>query len=187
MLVWTGAIRFCGAYCPLYVGRGWQAMIDEFSGYWATYGGNRAFFQSPVLWISALITLLLFPLWFWGAWTDISISILPNLLGLSIGAMAILLAFPTTRMFRILSEDGRKDSFYLDLASRLTHFIMVQAVVLILALFGKSYHFPPLSFLGCWALVYAVFTAAVIALELFGVAQIYNHPGAHDERENGRE
>jgi phosphate starvation-inducible membrane PsiE len=160
-------------------------MIDEVSGYWSSYGGKRAFFQSPVLWIAAIIAVMLLPLWRSGQWADLAISILPNLLGLSIGAMAILLAFPTTRMFRILAEDGRKDSFYLDLASRLTHFIIVQAIALILGLFGKSYHFYPLSFIGCWALVYAVLTAAVIALELFGVAQIYNHPGAQDD-EKGR-
>jgi phosphate starvation-inducible membrane PsiE len=155
-------------------------LIDEFGGYWSVYGGSRAFFRSPVLWIAFAFTLL-FPLWISGAWADASIAILPNMLGLSIGAMAIILAFPTTRMFRILAEDGRTDSFYLDLASRLTHFIIVQAVALILTLFGKSYHLWPLSLIGCWSLVYAIFAAAVIALELFGVAQIYNHPGAQDE------
>jgi hypothetical protein len=168
-------------FCQLYVAKAWQTLIDEFGGYWSVYGGSRAFWQSPVLWGAFACTLLLFPLWISGAWADVSIAILPNLLGLSIGAMAILLAFPTTRIFRILAEDGRKDSFYLDLASRLTHFILVQAVALIFSLFGKSYHFWLVSLIGCWSLVYAIFTAAVIALELFGVAQIYNHPGSQDE------
>jgi hypothetical protein len=128
--------------------------------------------------------LLLFPLFDNSAWADASISILPNVLGLSIGAMAIILAFPTTRIFKILSEDGRKDSFYLDLASRLTHFIIIQVIALILGLFGKAYKGWFISIIGCWALVYAVLTAAVISLTLFGVAQIYNHPGAQSDKED---
>lgn len=91
--------------------------------------------------------------------------------------MAILLAFPTTRIFSILTEEGRTDSFYLDLASRLTHFIIVQIVALILGLSGKAINSHFLAFVGCWALLYAILTAALVALTLFGVAQIYNHPG----------
>jgi hypothetical protein len=125
--------------------------------------------------------MLVFPLWSGGRWPDIGISILPNLLGLSIGAMAIILAFPTTKMFRVISEGGRKDSFYIDISCRLTHFIFAQVVAIIFCLIGKSYQFLPISVIGCWALIYAILTAAAIALSLFGVARIYNHPGAQDD------
>ena len=84
-------------------------------------------------------------------------------------------------MFRFMTEDGRNDSLYIEMAARLTHFIFVQVTAITLALLGKAYPFLPVSIFGCWILVYAILTAAAVALSLFGVARIYNHPAAQDE------
>lgn len=161
----------------------WTDLSRAIGEYWSVYGGWPGFIGSPALWAAGLIALLLFPLFDNAVWADASISILPNVLGLSIGGMAVVLAFPTTHIFKYLSENGRKDSFYLDLASRLTHFIFVQVVALILGLLGKAYKIWPIALIGCWALIYAILTAAVIALTLFTVAQIYNHPGAQEKKD----
>jgi hypothetical protein len=92
--------------------------------------------------------------------------------------MAVVLAFPSTRLFRVFSEGGRPDSYYLDLASKFVHFILVQVLAILLALIGASFCFWPVNFLGFFMLVYSVSCAAMTAFALFGVAQIYNHPGA---------
>jgi hypothetical protein len=157
-------VHFCHAFFQRCVGDQWNALARNLKEYWIVYGGWRAFWASPVLWTAFLVNAILYPLWIRGTWADAAISILPNVLGLSIGAMAIILAFPTTRIFSIMTEDGRTDSFYLDLSSRLTHFIVIQVVALIFALMGKAYEFTILSFIGCWFLVYAILTAGVISL-----------------------
>jgi hypothetical protein len=118
--VLTVVRRFWRGFCQRSGAEQTVTLASAIRDYWETYGGSRAFFLSPVLWTSAVITAIIHHVWVHGLWADAAITILPNLLGLSIGAMAILLAFPTTRIFKILTEDGRKDSFYLDLASRLT-------------------------------------------------------------------
>jgi hypothetical protein len=163
------------------VDKQWSSLRSDAKEYWDIYGGGRAFLGSPVLWGAFGLNLFAFPLWWHERWSDAAISILPNLLGLSIGAMAVILAFPTTRMFRFLAEDGRRDSFYLEIASRLTHFIIIQVVAIIFALLGRAYQFLPISALGCWILIYAILSAAAIAFSLFGVARIYNHPAAQDD------
>jgi hypothetical protein len=163
--------------------RRWLPIKNELNQYWRAYGGALAFWDSPFLWLAFAFSLVVFPVWKGDKWPDIAIAILPPLLGLSIGAMAILLAFPSTKMFRFLSEGGRADSFYIDICSKFTHFIIVQLVALLISIFGKAYSFFPVSFLGCWALTYAILTAGAIALTLFRIAQIYNHPGAQDRDE----
>lgn len=179
----TAAKHFWSDYYRRYAGDQWTDLSQAVGEYWSVYGGWRGFIGSPALWAAGLIALMLFPLFDNGVWADASISILPNVLGLSIGAMAVVLAFPTTHIFKYLSENGRRDSFYLDLASRLTHFIFVQVVALLLGLLGKAYKIWPVALVGCWALVYAILTAAVISLTLFRVAQIYNHPAAQADKE----
>jgi phosphate starvation-inducible membrane PsiE len=120
------------------------------------------------------------PLW-WAAGdpTQIAIDIVPSLLGLSLGAMAVILAFPSSSLFRHFAEDGREDSYYMDLSARLAHFIFVQVVTLLVAVFTKAFAYTPIKFLTAWALYYALLTAAVVALELFGVARIYNVSARH--------
>jgi hypothetical protein len=172
----------CRGFLQQYsVGKQWFSLLSDVREYWGSYGGSRAFLGSPVLWGAFVLNLLSFPSWWDERWSDAAISILPNLLGLSIGAMAVILAFPTTRMFRFLAEDGRRDSFYIEIASRLTHFIVIQVAAIIFALLGRAYRFLPISAFGCWILIYAILSAAAIAFSLFGVARIYNHPGAHND------
>jgi hypothetical protein len=84
-------------------------------------------------------------------------------------------------MFKIIAEGGRHDSYYMDLAARFMHFIMVQVCALVLALIYKAIPYWPVSLFGFWALAYAILTAAMTALSLYGIAEFYNHPGAQND------
>ena len=117
-------------------------------------------------------------MWWKGGWPEITLSVVPNLLGFTLGAMAIVLAFPSSRLFSVVHENGREDSFYIELAARFVHFIFVQVIALLVALIGKAYEVKLLSFLGAFFLVYAVVCAGMTALSLFGIAQINNHPNS---------
>lgn len=150
----------------------------ELVGYWHVYGGSKALVRSPSLLISILLSCVLAPLWWAGNWPDVSIAILPNLLGFSLGAMTIVLAFPNSKLFSLVHEGGRTDSYYIMLASSFVHFILVQIFALIVALLGKAYTGKILSFLGTAALLYALLSTVMTALALFGIAQISNHPNS---------
>jgi Fe2+ transport system protein B len=106
---------------------------------------------------------------------EVTISVAPSLLGFSIGAMAIVLAFSGSKFFKVLSEKGRDDSAYIDLTSKFVHFILVQCIAIVLALLSKLQPGSILfAFLTTLALAYALATAVATALALFGTARIYN-------------
>ncbi|MER9330053.1 hypothetical protein [Mesorhizobium sp. M0488] len=111
-------------------------------------------------------------------WSVGALASLPALLGFSLGAMAIVLAFPTTSMFTVLAEEGREDSYYIDLASKFVHFILFQSVGLLYALVIPANSLRLLDLIGFWLLTYAVLMGLVVAVSLFGTARLYNHPGA---------
>ena len=153
-----------------------SAFKDEVRGYWIVYGRSRALFRSPAVIISAMLSIVLVPAWWGSAWPDLTISIVPNLLGFTLGSMAIILAFPGNRLFKFLSEDGREDSFYMEMSAKLVHFILVQVSAIVFALIGKAYDFSIIGFLGFFNLLYALSCAAMTAFALFGVAQLHNLP-----------
>lgn len=156
----------------------YEASTDELRGYWAAYGGWRSIVRSPVVWLAIIFTMVCAPLWIDGRWADLTISTIPSLLGFSLGAMAIILAFPSSPLFRLFTENGRRDSYYLDLSSKFAHFIIIQVIAILIAFVGKAYSNFLVSMFGFFMLSYAVGSAALAALALFGVAQIHNHPGA---------
>jgi protein-S-isoprenylcysteine O-methyltransferase Ste14 len=120
---------------------------------------------------------LLLPLWCSGKATDTALSVLPNLLGFSVGAVAIVLAFPSSKLLDVVSNGGSGNSYYMDTASRFVHFVIVQVVAVIIALFAKSYPNSYINFIACLLFIYALLTAVAAGLSLFGIAKIYNASG----------
>jgi hypothetical protein len=167
---WRGSLQRSGLFGEL------SGVREEISGYRQGYGGLSAFLRSPVLWCAVILAFLLTPLWDDRTWPQVTFDIVPGLLGFSLGAMAIVLAFPSRTILRIISEGGRPDSYYMELASKFLHFIFAQVVSLLLAAFGKAYNLFIVNIFGGIALVYVILTGAATALALFGLAQIYNHP-----------
>lgn len=153
-----------------------SASLDELRGYWRVYGGAKALIKSPIFWLAIVIDLFCLPLWADGKWSDITISVLPNLLGFSIGAMAVVLGFPSSPLFKVFIEGGRQDSYYIGLAAKFVHFIISQVFAILISIIGKAYPINFLGFIGLAVTIYAVLTAIMVALSLFGVAEVHNHP-----------
>ena len=184
---WNGAIassRDC--YRHLISSDELSATRQELVLYWRIYGGLKALIKSPILWASVIISIICTPNWLSKDPSDLTISIMPNLLGFSIGAMAVVLAFPSGKAFKHFSEDGRVDSYYMDVASRFLHFIFAQLLALIIALICRAWPIFPFTWLSFLLLTYAIITAASTALTLFGVAQLYN-VSPKGETEDGNE
>jgi len=148
--------------------------LGEVRDYWRVYGGLGSVLTSPAFLLALGVTSFSSVLWKDCQWYQVSFSILPNLLGFSIGAFAIVLAFPATTLFEVIAEDGRDDSFYMDMAARFVHFVCVQVIALLLALLGKTYHSHALAFFGILFLTYAITVAFMTALNFLYVAKLYN-------------
>lgn len=88
--------------------------------------------------------------------------------------MAVVLAFPTTKIFEIITEGGREDSYYLDLITKFVHFVFVQISALMLALFASAFPFFLFSYFALLFLFYSIASGAMTAIALFDVAVFYN-------------
>lgn len=106
----------------------------------------------------------------------------PPLLGLSIGAMAILSAFSESKFLSLITQGGKNKSAYIDLSARLVHFILIQVSTVISGIFLKAYGGKALSFAATFLMNYALMSGIATAFALFGAAQLYNHSHRSDLR-----
>ncbi|CPR67045.1 Uncharacterised protein [Salmonella enterica subsp. enterica serovar Bovismorbificans] len=60
--------------------------------YWKIYGGAGAVFKSRYFWCAFLMTVILYPSWSHQGWWNDILSLMPNLLGFSLGGFAMWIA-----------------------------------------------------------------------------------------------
>ncbi len=130
----------------------YKGVAAIFKTYWGSYGGLRALACSPYLHAAAILLALTFQTWSGavacgqppcGFWWDQSISVLPNLLGFTLGGFAIFIGFGDEKFRALLADEGEdsKVNAYVGLCSTFVHFILVQAMALIAAIVAKSWWF----------------------------------------------
>jgi cytochrome bd-type quinol oxidase subunit 2 len=159
----------------------WKNQAETVKQYWSIYGGFRALFKSPYFVASILLTTVTG--FFWAAnnkgeylvkASDLAISAIPNLLGFTVGALAIVLAFSSAKIFKLLAEEGDPQSYFMKLTSNLVHFILVQVIALICGIVAKITDSRALDVLTLFFLFYAILVTFSTALQLFLTAQVYN-------------
>lgn len=104
--------------------------------YFHAYGGWRATFCSPLFLLSFAVALAGYGNWFHTAsWPSLSQSLIPNLLGFSLGTYAILFSLMTGRLKRALKavKNDRGVSFLDEINATFFHFIFVQVSALLWA------------------------------------------------------
>ncbi|ANY79954.1 hypothetical protein BB934_18400 [Microvirga ossetica] len=109
--------------------------------YFTAYGGWRAVFCSPYFQLSTIITFICLQVWQDGSrWKELIVQIMPNLLGFSIGAFAILFSSFQGKIgpFMFEREEGDKFTPAEELSATFMHFIMVQALTLIFGIISYS-------------------------------------------------
>jgi hypothetical protein len=167
--------------------RQYQSFFNILYVYWKIYGGWRAMFGSPYLQISALVALLSYSLW-WKCsdWTGIALSAIPNILGFSIGAFAVILSFGQGALDR-LKDKNEAQSRYLSVIASFVHFILIQAASLIVAMIGKTWTNSFIGFLGTTLCAYAILLAVAASFRLFRLARVYNQvkESGNDENQAG--
>ena len=159
----------------------WESQADTVRQYWGIYGGFPALLKSPYLFVSVCLTLVCLAFWsvnekgeYLVKASDLAVSAIPNLLGFTVGALAIVLAFSSATIFKLLAEEGDPQSYFMKLTSNLVHFILVQVVALICGLIAKVTDSRALDVVTLFFLFYAILVTFSTALQLFLTAQVYN-------------
>lgn len=177
----------------------YQGVFKILGLYWKIYGGWRALIFSPYFHASILLTILMAHFWVNEAWWDVSLSVLPNIIGFALGGYAIWLGFGDEQFRNLISEKTDQDGFspYLEVSATFAHFILVQLLSLCVALIAKATYFPitdihwlynllvslklPVNFfhetvapifycIGFLLFIYALMTAIAATLSVFRVA-----------------
>ena len=118
----------------------YKFLLQQWVAYWRAYGGFRSLIKSPYLHISIVLSLVCWPVWLRGyetwSWFDLAISVIPNLLGFSLGGYAILLAFGNDQFLKLIAgtEEGESVSPYIEVNAAFIHFIFMQIISLVTAL-----------------------------------------------------
>ena len=118
-------------------------MKDIFLRYWEAYGGIWALIKSPYFIASIIITIFLYPHWSSPGWWEDSLSIMPNLLGFSLGGYAMWIAIGDDNFRKLISgadEDGTPSPF-MEINAAFVHFIILQILSIITSIVAKAYFF----------------------------------------------
>lgn len=142
--------------------------IPSFDKYWIAYGGFKAIGQSPYFRISLLIAFL-FIFGNTKNWFDIPLAVLPNILGFSVGSYAILLALGNSDFWKLLTKkDDNEVTPYMEINATFVHFIIMQLIAIMMALFSKLFCLDgfTFTFIGLFFFIYALLStlAAVLAI-----------------------
>jgi hypothetical protein len=114
-----------------------------FARYWNSYGGMKALITSPYLHISVALLAVTSHYWMFGKWWEQPLAIMPNLLGFSLGGLAIFVGFSEKEFQSLLAttKRGEKSSMLLGVCSKYIHFIVVQVLALFAGIIGNSFDF----------------------------------------------
>lgn len=164
--------------------------------YWSAYGGYKALFTSYYLIISFVISAFFFPLWTSEGWWNDVFQIVPSLLGFSLGGYAMWIAFGDSSFRQIISGGSEnKASPFMEVSAAFVHFMIVQMLAIMIALFAKavnfslstdswiftfleSYYYYKIcqfaSYLGFSIFVYALLSTIAAVMALFRAAHWYD-------------
>lgn len=174
----------------------YAGLKSAFGRYWAGYGRWRAVWTSPIFHLSLLVNLICYRMWVDHSWVSLTLSLLPSILGFSLGTYALVFSLLTSRikvaLKALITDSGV--SFLDELNSLFMHFLVCQTIAIVFAiiypssiifdaivLIGGDRHFAQevISYLapiggaiGCLLLVYALFSVATAALVVYRLAAV---------------
>lgn len=181
----------------------WKSVKEVFASYWSKYGGFKSLLLSPYFQTAILITLLTVGFWFGIStkWWERVISVIPNLLGFTLGGFAIFLGFGSDDFRNLMApKDEKQYSPYMDVVSSFMHFVMVQIIALVFALivegfylYGQSKALPLIEFskfyaaaitavsgfLGMLLFIYSIMLAIAACVALYKLADLYSEFETH--------
>lgn len=115
-----------------------------FVRFWKAYGGFSPIFKSTYFILAVALNLFCWGLWSEPNWWDLVFSVIPNLLGFTLGGFAIFVGFGDEKFTSSLAEpetDPTTPSVYREFCATFVHFIIVQVAALLLAVISKGMYF----------------------------------------------
>ncbi|HBQ2523818.1 hypothetical protein H8J53_22010 [Klebsiella quasipneumoniae] len=175
--------------------------------YWRMYGGWRALCKSCYFRMSVVMTIILYPTWSHVGWWNDILSLMPNLLGFSLGGFAMWIAIGDDNFRELISgSEENKTSPYMEVNAAFVHFIFLQILSILIGLIAKSYCVVLLgkffflkqyeliyiiclkvvSGLGYFIFVYAIFSALAAVFAIFRVSKWYDQYSGHIRKSKKR-
>lgn len=178
----------------------YKGVMTIWKKYWVIYGGARALFASPYLHLSIIITICCKPIYTDFScdalrWYELAVTVLPSLLGFTLGGFAILLAFGDEKFKKAISgpdDDGTPSPFMITNVTFL-HFIIVQIISLLFSVVAKVYNTenPMIAFIGFNTFIYSLTLTMAAAFAILNYsnwfdlyAQNSNDNGPDPENQN---
>lgn len=158
---------------------------------WQATGGWRGVFHGPDPWLVGILWCLTYPFWITSGWWTQVLSVLPNVLGFTLGGFAIFLGFGSDSFRSFLVEGKRLDrTQYVSVSGSFLVFSTVQLIAIAYALVVNALQVPPPEFLAPYAdlistgnkisggigylfFIYSLVLALRIALRLFRLSRWY--------------
>lgn len=154
--------------------------FDPFRRYWRVYGGLSGLLKSIYLYLALMMTAACIPFWSKPG-TDsaqLTIDIVPSIMGFSLGGMAIVVAFSNGLFLKTVRQDGKDNSLFMKVIANFFHFLSIQTLAIASAMVAFSYPkelFP--SGIAFFMLSYSLTTALAAAAQLFNISRIFNVVG----------
>ncbi|WP_199052937.1 hypothetical protein [Aquitalea sp. ASV15] len=178
---------------------GLKAVLRE---YWKAYGGIRAIIRSPYFWLSIALLVITTHFWLKEQWWEQVLSVMPNVLGFTLGGFAIFLGFGDERFKELISgqDEGEEGpSPYMEVSATFLHFVLIQLATLLMAIVVKATSFDPpkqwkefleplvslravSDMLGYWLFLYGLCITAAAAIAIFRVSSWFDALQTHSRR-----
>lgn len=105
---------------------------------WRSSGGMKSMLKSFDFYLALMVWLLAAPMWLSPKWQDQVISVLPNLLGFTLGGFAIFLGFGSDDFKRAIARADEAKSPYLSVNAAFMLFVAVQLAALMTAIVASA-------------------------------------------------
>ena len=121
----------------------WKIFVSRLRKYLKNYGGWSEVFASPFFNLALILSFLNFQLW-QSDWVRLSQSLIPSMLGFSLGTYAILFSIISVKLKRALKEvkNERGIPYLHEMNATFFHFIFVQVLCVTVSFLhtGTSLH-----------------------------------------------
>lgn len=161
----------------------WRRARRSWREAWIGYGGWPALICSPYFLVAVALAGGSVFLGLKDRWVDLCLTIVPSILGFSIGGFAIFLAFGDDRFRALIAgpDDDGKASPFLSATYQFTHFASCQVGAVLLALVARAVDdkLPPLgsttlAFLGTLSVYYALLLGLALIASLLKLSRAFD-------------
>jgi hypothetical protein len=166
--------------------------MSGFPRYFEAYGGLNALVKSKYFWTAVLIAGACSRYFTTPRWWELSIAIVPGLVGFSIAGIAIFISLGSDQLrSRIAGKmpGDNTESPFMAFMAMFTHFIVVQLIALVCAVIAKAFYDAreittnplaglasdlkaPFWLLGGFCFIYAIVLCVALAIEIYRLASM---------------